>query len=198
MASEVEICNMALYKIGDIKITSLADASKEARACAVFYPLMRDELIYAHPWNFAMTRADISALVSGAPAFEFDYAYTLPADCLRVWELYGSDEEWVVEGGQLLTNQDREIYIRYLKKVTETGKFNPAYVTCLSLTLAAAIAVRLAGDEGRTLRREMLEELNKIAFPAARTLNAMEGRRPRDKDEQAIDEGNYSWQTEGR
>lgn len=195
-ASEVQICNLALLKFGTLTITSLNDSTKEARACKVLYPLMRDELLHAHPWNFAMKRADISAQLAATPAFEWDYAYTIPADCLRVWELYGTDAEWVVENGQLLTNQDEEIYIRYIFQVTTTGNFNPSFVNCLATRLGAELAAKLADDN--KLRLSLLEELHKIQLPAAYTLNAIEGNRPQPKGEQPLDEGNFSWQTEGR
>jgi hypothetical protein len=198
-ASEVQICNLALLKFGDLSISALTDETKEARACRILYPLMRDELLYCHPWNFAMKRADISAALTTAPAFPEDwYAYTLPVDCLRVWEFYGSDEEWTVEGGLFLTPQDEEIYIRYIWGVTETGRFNPAFVSCLATRLGAELANKLMGDAGKTIRTELLSELENILLPNARVLNAMEGNPPRHKNIQPLDEGNFSWQSEGR
>lgn len=200
MASEVQICNMALLKYGDHSITSItAPTTTEERACSVLYPLKRDELLYAHPWNFAMTRADITGSITTAPPFPDDwYAYTLPANCLRVWELYDSDEEWIQESGQLLTPQEEEVYIRYLWRVTETGRFNPAFCNCLATLLGAELAAKFMGDAGRTMRRELLAELNNVLLPAAYSLNAMEGNRPRHKNMQELDKGNFSWQSEGR
>ena len=195
-ASEVQICNLALLKFGTLTITSLDDGTKEARACKVFYPLIRDELLYSYPWNFAMKRADISAQLADTPAFEWDYAYTIPSDCLRVWELYGTDAEWIVENGKLLTNQDEEIYIRYIFQEIATGNFNPSFVNCLATRLGAELASKLADDN--KLRISLLEELYKIQLPAAQALNAIEGNRPQPKGEQALDKGNFSWQTEGR
>ena len=196
MASEVEICNLALNKFGDLSITALTDASKEARACKVFYPIMRDLMLFSHPWNFAMKRADISAQVTTAPAFGFDYAYTLPADCHRVWELYGSTVEWVVESGQLLTDQEEEIYIRYIRKVTESGYFSPAFVDCLGTRLASELALKLGKDA--KMAAYLLDRLDKIDLPQARMLNAMEGNRPKTDGEKELADGSYSWVTEGR
>lgn len=194
--SEVQICTLALMKFGNLSISSLDDATKEARSCKVFYPLLRDQLTYSFPWNFAMGRADISAQLAATPAFGYDYAYTLPSDCLRVWEFYGSDAEWSVESGQLLTDQEEEIYIRYIKRVTQTGYFNPAYCNILATILGAELASKLADDTKK--RAYLLEEAEKVLIPQAYHLNAIEGNRPRHKDEQALDKGNYSWQTEGR
>lgn len=199
MASEVEICNRALLLFGNLTITGLTDGSKEARACRVLYPLLRDQLIYSHPWNFAMTRADISAQVATTPAFEWDYAYTLPADCLRVWELYGSsstDAEWIVESGELLTNLEEEIYIRYIRRVTTTGNFSPSFAQCLATLLGAELSSKLADD--KKMRIELLNELHKIYLPAAMSLNAMERNAPRRNNEKPLDEQIFSWQTEGR
>ena len=199
MASEVQICNLALLEVGDLYITALADATKEGRACNVLYPLMRDLMMYSHPWNFAMKRVDITGSLTTAPTFPDDwYAYTLPADCLRVWELYGSDEEWSVESGLFLTPQDEEIYIRYIERVTEAGRFNPAYVECLVKRLGAALATKLLGSDGTKIKDQLLAELEKIYLPNARMLNAMESNAPRHKNVQPLDKGNFSWQSEGR
>lgn len=195
-ASEVQICNLALLKVGNLSITALTDSTKEGRACNVLYPILRNGLLAAHPWNFAMARADISAQLAATPAFQWDYAYTIPADCLRVWELYGTDAEWVVEGGELLTNQDEEIYIRYIRLITETARFSPSFDNCLSMRLGAELAGKLADD--KALRTSLLQELYTKHLPEAYALNAMEGNRPVHKDEQTLDKGNYSWQSEGR
>ena len=196
-ASEAQICNLALIKFGEKTITALTDDTKEGRACKVLYPLMRDEMLYSHPWNFAMRRADISGSVVDTPAFGYDYAYTLPPGCLRVWELVddslgNSGELWEVEGNTLLTDRDENIYIRYISQVTQTGYFNPAFVNCLAIRLAAELAVKLA--ESKSMRAELLNELDRYALPAARRLNAMEGNKKQHKDQQPLDNGNFSWQ----
>lgn len=198
MSSEVQICNRALLEFGDLTITALTDDTDEGRFCKVYYPQLRDLLLYLHPWNFAMTRADLTgSVISDAPPFEWAYAYTLPTEppCLRAWELYGTDAEWIVEGGQLLTNLSEDVFLRYIAQITESGKFTPAFVECLALLLASKGAARLAEDDKRSML--LLEQFNKVALPKARSLNAMEGNRPKRKGEQGLDQGNFSFQTEG-
>lgn len=196
MASEVQICNLALNKFGNLSITALTDETKEARACRVFYPIMRDLLLTLTPWNFAMTRADISAQLSDTPPFGFTHAYSLPPDCLRVWEVVDTDAEWEVESGELLITQDENIYIRYIKQVTETGRFSPLFVECLGLRLGAELSTKLADD--KSMRADLLNELYTVALPQAQSINSKEGNKKRHKDAQSLDSGNYSWQTEGR
>ena len=198
--SEVQICSMALLKFGDLVITSITSpTNKQERACAIYYPIMRDKLLYAHPWNFAVKRADISAIQAATPPFEWDYAYTLPANCLRVLELYGTTANWVVEGGALKTNLDSEIYIKYVEQVTASGRLSPTFVSCLSVLLGAELAAQMVGgSEGSKKRLELLDELNRVELPLAYRLNSMEGNPILGVDEQPLDEGNYSWQTIGR
>lgn len=195
-ASVVQICNNALLKFGNITISDLTDNTPQAQACNVLYPLMRDELLEAHNWNFAMARADISAQLATTPAFQWGYAYTLPADCLRVVELYGTDDEWVREGNEILTNKEEEIYIRYVKQVTTSGNFSMYFANCLSVRLAAELVAKLKED--KNMRLELLQELENVWIPEAYRLNAIEGNRQASKGEQSMDNGNFAWQTEGR
>lgn len=58
--NSVEICNNALTLIGTRRITSLSDPSKEARACNDNYDICRKALLRSHPWNFAMTRVELT------------------------------------------------------------------------------------------------------------------------------------------
>ena len=197
-ASEVQICNMAIGMIGGLQISSLSETpgTAESRACRVLYPLLRDELVSRHPWNFAMDRKDISAQQAQRPAFGWQYAYTLPVNLLRMWELYGSKALWVVEGGELLTNQDSDILIRYIKIVTETACFTPAFCTCLATRIGAELAGKIKNDQRQ--RSALLSELLTIHLPAAYHLNALENNGPIPESEQPMDVGNYTWQTSGR
>lgn len=198
MASQVAICNLALLKFGSITITSITEDTREARACHSLWELVRDDILYSYPWKFALTRYSLGTPLTADPEFEYDYQYTLPADCLRVYEMYGSDEEWTVEKGVLLSNRnsaDDDIYIRYIAKITDCTQYNPAFVKCLATALAAELAVKLKDDA--KLRLSFLQELDLLVSKAYK-LNAIEGNPAKHKDEQDLTKGNYSWQTEGR
>ena len=199
MSSQVAICNLALSRFGSASITLITEATKEGRACNVLWSPVRDELIESYPWRFALKRVALGAALAAAPVNEWDYQYTLPADCLRVWELYESDDksdsEWTIEGNVLLSNIEEDLYIRYIASITDTSKYNSAFVKCLATALAAELCPKLSDD--RKLRLSLLQELE-IDIAKAYKLNAIEGNPPKHKDEQGMDEGNFSWQTEGR
>lgn len=85
MASEVDICNLALGHLGDNATVASLDppeGSAQAEHCARFYPIARDALLEMHDWNFATKRAQL-ALV-GSAWNQWKYAYALPSDCMNV------------------------------------------------------------------------------------------------------------------
>lgn len=85
MASEVDICNLSLGFLGDDATVTEIDppeGSPQAEHCAQFYPIARDAVLQMHDWDFNTTRTT-PALI-GSTITEWQYAYTLPSDCLKV------------------------------------------------------------------------------------------------------------------
>jgi hypothetical protein len=83
MASEVDICNLALGHLGDnatVSSISPPEGSAQSEHCARFYPIARDALLEMHNWNFTMRRVNLPQVTSAWP--EWKYAYALPADCI--------------------------------------------------------------------------------------------------------------------
>jgi len=160
-ASEVAICNSALIKLGVETIASLAENSRAARLCNEQYAKIRDKLLYSHLWNFAVKRATLVATVA-VPVYEFDIEYTLPTDCLRVWETqYGPSKDFYqVEGGKLYSNYT-DVSIRYIAKITDTTKFSPTFDECLALLLAIDLEFALVQSNSfkNTLLAELKEEI---------------------------------------
>ena len=70
MASEVDICNLALGHLGDnatVSSISPPEGSAQAEHCARFYPLARDALLEMGYWNFAMRRVALAQLTMNWP-----------------------------------------------------------------------------------------------------------------------------------
>ena len=167
--SEVQICNMALTKIGVDRIISLDDAVKQAELCKESYPVIRDEFLGSHPWNFAITRTSLAA-ESTAPSWGFARQFPLPTDCLRVLEVY-TDLDWHREGNKLLCDET-VLYIKYIKKETDVSKYNPTFSEALSCHLAAHLCYSLV--QSTTLRDQLLNEA-KSKSQTARSFDAQEG-----------------------
>ena len=133
------ICNSALAKLGAERILSIDDDNVRAKILKEQYGKIRDELLYSHPWNFAIARLSLAAAVT-PPLFDYGFSYPLPADCLRV---VGTDlhveDRWTVEGRNLLCDYG-ELMVKYIKQVTDEALFTPGFVELLALKLAADLA----------------------------------------------------------
>lgn len=176
MPSEVDICNIALLKVGaKPKIDSLIEDSDNARHCNQFYAMVRDAVLRGHPWNCAISRRTITALAD-TPDSDWDYQFQLPANpyCLRVLQVgEAADQpiEWVVEGRRLLCNES-SVPIVYIKRITDTNEFDPLLVDALAVSLAIKLAMPLA--QSQSLVDSLVKELELIVLPLARSIDAQE------------------------
>lgn len=182
MASSIlDICNLALAHLGEGAITALEDDTVAARACALHFPTVRDALLRARRWNFAQTRAVLS-LLADAPAFGWDYQYSLPADCLRVLEVNDSEfgdvvsEEFIIEGRAILTDASA-VNLVYTKRVDDVAQFDPLFVEALAVKLAIKLTESIRGTTGKTA--ELVQMFERITGPLAGRVDANEGKRRR-------------------
>lgn len=168
MASEVDICNLALAHLGDTATVASIDppeGSAQAELCARFYPVARDVLLELHPWDFSTRRATLAPLGSGGG--EWDYAYAAPADALNILAVLPPNEsdgsgsaggrcvpqpfscEMGDGGAQVILTDQGAATLRYTALVSDTTQFSPLFVAALSWQLAAMLAGPiLKGDAG--------------------------------------------------
>ena len=142
MPSVVEICNRALSRVGEARITALTDDTKQARACNGAYSFVRDEVLRAHPWNCAIKRASLAKL-SDAPTFGYDAQYQLPSDCLRVVEVYDTKLPWVVEGRKLLSDEGTPLKMRYVRREEDPNTMDSMLVSAIAARLAMELCEEL-------------------------------------------------------
>lgn len=85
MASEVEICNMALSQVRAGSINSLDQSPPTAASqyCRLWYPICRDVMLENSVWNFARRIAALAQL-SNETVFNWRYVYAYPTDCLHI------------------------------------------------------------------------------------------------------------------
>ena len=138
MASVVEICNGSLNQLGATTILSLTEDSKNARLCNQRYYQVRDAVFRSHPWNCLQKRVELAA-DTDAPAWGFSFAYTLPADCLRLLRILDYDSNYKVEGRKILSNTS-SMKILYVSRVTDANEYDESLRETLSAALGADIA----------------------------------------------------------
>jgi len=166
-SSVVDICNLALARLGDRATVASIDppeGSAQADHCARFYPIARDVALEAHSWGFNTVRTSAPAvLVNPQPGWSF--AYAKPDDCLRVLKVIrGSfaNEWWAIPSEQftreteemtgteiVLTNVENATLV-YQRTVEDTAAFPPQFVSALAWLLASYLAGPVVkGDAGR-------------------------------------------------
>ena len=144
MASIVGICNGALNQLGATTILSLTEDSKNARLCNSRFTQVRDALFRTHPWNCLQKRIQIAA-DSTAPAWGFKFAYTLPADCLRLLKILDYDSNYKVEGRKVLSNTET-MKILYVSRVIDPNEYDELLRETLSASLSADIAFAVTSN----------------------------------------------------
>lgn len=156
MASEVDICNMALDRLGHQPIVALGENTKAGGLCQRNYARCRDAVLTAHPWNFAIARAELSQ-DGTAPAFEYDYRFALPSGptppyCLKVvrtrWEAEGyasTDIPYRIEGRFLLCNEATAA-IEYVARITDPAQFDELFTDVLAQRIAGEIGMALTDN----------------------------------------------------
>lgn len=192
--SETHICNIALSRIGHNKpITDIAtDTSTAGDLSRLHYDICRDSILRAHPWNFAIKRAELSSAAT-SPNHEYDYAFALPVDCLRVirtsWEATGwsaRDEAvrvfWDMptvpyrienhQGARSLLCNESSVSIEYIAKVEDTTLFDAMFTDLLAARLAAEFAMPLA--DNATLAKNAWDIYGQ-KMSEARVMDAQEG-----------------------
>jgi hypothetical protein len=177
MASKVSIANRALSKLGEDRILLLTDDNKRARTLDQMFDDVLDAELRRYRWKFTITRTELPALAE-APAWGYLYQYPLPADYLalvQVNDIYvrsGSPVAlWSVEAGAILTNIEAPLKVRYVKRVTNPGLFDPMFCEALACKLAMEACETLTQSETKFNR---MAEQYKMAMLDATRQDAIE------------------------
>lgn len=177
--SDVQICNIGLIRVGEKTITALNEGTRQANTANTLYADLRDAVLRAHPWNFATVRKQL-AQSARTPAFEFTYQYPVPADFLR--SIIVSDNTQGTEGvtyrleyesndKRVVLTDATQIYMKYVRQVTETAEMDPLFRDALSYRLAMDFAVILRESN---VTAERMERRYSDVLSYARSIDGME------------------------
>lgn len=195
MASDVDVCNMALSHLGsEAAVVSLTppDGSAEAGHCKRFFALARRQALELAGFSWTKKRAALASVTN--PSSVWTYAYQLPGDCitpLRVLQanfntalvdsytgrVVTADElrtltealgaDFQQEGSVLLTHEPDAVLL-YTRDVTDLTRASASFISGLSYLLASFIAGPiLKGKEGAAAGRELREAAKVILADAA-------------------------------
>lgn len=186
MASPVEVCNLALGRIGiDQLIEDLNDPNTRARQCNFHYRLAFDQVVQDFPWNFAQKVVQLAQVV-GVTVPGYAYVYRYPSDCLKAHVLTDSSGNRMISaanqfydiwnyGSQALVNM-RWPYIVMADPLTpgariiatdlpEAYLWHTATVEDINQTsplFRSALAWKIAGEVALSIRAETRLHTNAV------------------------------------
>lgn len=183
MASVVQICNLALSRLGTrATIASLDESSTEARVCKANYADCRDSLLRDFDWNFAR-RVDTLALRVEAPPAGWAYTYSLPNKCARFRGIWsgprpsGAPADWAI--GSVADSSGNDVVAIfanqsgaegcYTRIVENSELFSAGFVKALIWRLAEAIALPITTRDSiaeTTARRAAMKVAEGVAADA--------------------------------
>jgi hypothetical protein len=151
MASVVNMCNSALNLLGASTISALTDDTKNARLCNQRYEPVRNRVFRSHAWNCLHKRVQL-AQNSSAPVVEYDHAYALPSDCLRVLKIHNGTTDSIatsldykLEGRNIVTDIDT-IFLIYIALDTDPNNYDTYLRESISHQLAADLCYAITNN----------------------------------------------------
>lgn len=183
MATETDICNLALALLGDDATVASIDppeGSAQAAHCAMFYPIARSTLTTLHEWGFCTRRAQLTRLVQ-APLYGWTCAYAVPSNVARVIEVVGPSgeplENYEIEsaddGSSVLYTNAESASMRATYFVVNPARFPAAFTDALTWLLASMLAgPLLKGEMGAAAARRCLDYFYTVKLPQARNIDA--------------------------
>lgn len=181
--SNVSIANLALQLLGAARIVSLTDDHKNARAVNSCFEFLRDKELRAHAWNFSIERATL-APSSTAPEFDFDYAFPLPTEFLRLLPPARHALDWNIERVDdkscIVTNDGDTLEIRYVARIIDPTKFDMLFVYALAAKIAEHCCEELTQSN---TKQQKATAFYKDAIAEARKINAFEQTVPEEPED---------------
>lgn len=168
------IVTQAVRELERGDFSSFGDDSDLGRDLAETYPTALDFCLGAEDWTFARRLADLPpAVASLAPADpDLPYLYKLPADCVRLRDVYDDEISWRKDGDFLRATAETGLKIRYTVRIEVESSLPAAFRDWAALRLAIMLAPRWL--QSRTKRKD-LYDMGKAAFADAKTEDRIDG-----------------------
>ena len=181
VATDIEICNLALNELGDRgSVENIAVPKKPVeRIFARWYHVIRQMALKEQMPNFALARRLVAQDLNKTPDFGYSYAYEYPQDCVRflgIGEQAEKENNYSIENNAILTDLDYVddgLPIRFIIDETDVTKFSSEFVLVISKMLAYATCYEITQDDQKKL---IIEKDLKILKVSASALSGMENR----------------------
>lgn len=132
MLTKIDLCSMALLKLGEKSIQSLLDDTPAAQLSRTLFDPVIDSLLAAHPWRFACKVFELTRNSDGD--------FLIPAECLRILKCKGE-----IIGNKIVTDTETTSILAIIRVPVENF---PSYFVSLAATkLAMEFCIPLIGEQ---------------------------------------------------
>jgi hypothetical protein len=170
--TDVDICSVALVKIGANEIVTFDDETFEADVARRLYEVTVRGLVASHPWHFSMAEAELEP-VEESPLAGFSTVFALPTDLLRI--ISAGSSSWArgldyrLAADRLHADSNR-VVLRYQHR-PDTAAFPPFFTQALIARLAAEFCLPLTES---TSRADALYKLAAAEHKVARLIDSQQ------------------------
>ena len=188
-AAPEDVINAALREVGYPRsISEIYEGSRASRVAIEVYGPTRDALLQEQDWDFAYREEALVASAGSALIAGFGYAYTYPADCLRIRYVRlptisapNNDPRpvrWITYSDNTLSPPSKVIgcslataTVTYIGQITDPSQWNPAFSRALVNRLARIFAFALRDEINLSRTRSQLAD--QVTAEAADVSDAM-------------------------
>lgn len=197
--SQVDVCNLALSRMGGhsiAQITSLGEASTEARQCAIKFPYVLKSALRAYPWHFATREIALALLgagaVTGSSMFKDNMLYqTLqyyqyPEECMQILAInpvmgrkgnyhtssYDYTVERISDGTKVIVTSCPKAVLTCTSYADDPSIWDSLFTDAFAWQLAGELCLSLGGTSGMV---QSLQEMAGRAFEKAKSADCNEG-----------------------
>ena len=195
MATKLEVYNAVLDQIQQRPVDAVDSTQPPATILTRQWPFALNELLRAHPWNWAKARIELDA-ASPVPDFGWGNRFPLPDYFITLLTLnqedvYDLSDYYEIEAGYLMTDEDTA-QIEYIRGPNdESGseaeadwttdvmltRMDPLAMAAFQTLLAAKIAEQVIKD-GMSTSDALYSRYYNQFLPKARHRNVTETRQP--------------------
>lgn len=166
MATDISICNSALYLIGAEAINSFEDGTREARLCAALYPTTYESILQQYPWSFSLQQIDL-ARTTETPLIDWEYSYQIPGNVLRILRKDQLRNDYELYLDKLFSNDDK---VTIIAQVKPSEADIPAHlVRTLEFAMAEILAASVQQDQAMA---QMFKQMYKDQLILSRSIDA--------------------------
>lgn len=132
MLTKIDLCSMALLKLGEGPIQSLTDDSATSQLSRTLFDPVIDALIASHPWRFACKSFDLTRTTDGD--------FQIPAECIRVLKCNGQ-----IMGNKIIAPSETLSVVATVRVPVEL--FPSYFVSVAATKLAMEFCIPLSGNQ---------------------------------------------------